>query len=146
MSNQRVVLVTGASSGVGQATARVLSRQNYQVFGTSRRPSAAEAVPGVEMVELDVGAMRMVRTVLPFMRNRRQGQIVNVSSVSGLTPIPFMGLYSASKFALEGFTEALRYEVRLFNVRVSRVEPAFLNTPMMRHRTTAVNLIDDYDQ
>src|SRR5215470_19051242 len=53
-SNQRVVLITGASSGVGQTTARLLSQKGYKVFGTSRNPASAEAMPGVEMVPLDV--------------------------------------------------------------------------------------------
>jgi NAD(P)-dependent dehydrogenase (short-subunit alcohol dehydrogenase family) len=56
MSSQRVVLVTGASSGVGQSTARLLSQKGYKVFGTSRKPSGADATSGVEMLALDVGA------------------------------------------------------------------------------------------
>jgi NAD(P)-dependent dehydrogenase (short-subunit alcohol dehydrogenase family) len=54
MSNQKVVLITGASSGVGQSTARLLSQKGYKVFGTSRNPSGAEAIPAVEMLALDV--------------------------------------------------------------------------------------------
>ena len=54
MSSQRVVLVTGASSGVGRSTARLLSQKGYKVFGTSRNPTGAEATPGVEMLALDV--------------------------------------------------------------------------------------------
>jgi NADP-dependent 3-hydroxy acid dehydrogenase YdfG len=54
MSNQKVVLVTGASSGVGQSTARLLSQKGFKVFGTSRNPASAEAIPTVEMLALDV--------------------------------------------------------------------------------------------
>jgi NADP-dependent 3-hydroxy acid dehydrogenase YdfG len=54
MSDQKVVLITGASSGVGQSTARLLSQKGYKVFGTSRNPSGAEAIPAVEMLALDV--------------------------------------------------------------------------------------------
>jgi NAD(P)-dependent dehydrogenase (short-subunit alcohol dehydrogenase family) len=54
MSNQKVVLITGASSGVGQATAGLLARNGYKVFGTSRHPAGAEAISGVEMLSLDV--------------------------------------------------------------------------------------------
>src|SRR4029434_4335715 len=56
MSNQKVVLITGASSGVGQSTARLLSQKGYKVFGTSRNPASAEAIPTLEMFALDVGS------------------------------------------------------------------------------------------
>ena len=56
MSNQKVVLVTGASSGVGQSTARLLSQKGFKVFGTSRNPANADAIPNVEMLALDIYA------------------------------------------------------------------------------------------
>jgi NADP-dependent 3-hydroxy acid dehydrogenase YdfG len=151
MSDQRMVLITGASSGVGQSTARLLARANYKVFGTSRNPFIAEAIPAVEMLPLDVragdsvrgcveavsrraghidvlinnagyelagaleelsveearaqfetnffGVVRMVNAVLPLLRRQRHGHIINVSSLSGLSPIPFLGIYSASYLA-----------------------------------------------
>ena len=61
MANQRVVLITGLSSGVGQSTARLLSQRAYRVFGTSRNPAIAETIPGVEMLPLDVRADDSVR-------------------------------------------------------------------------------------
>src|SRR5262245_62151137 len=61
MSNQQVVLITGASSGVGQSTARLLSQRGYKVFGTSRIPSSPNSLPGVEMLSLDVRADDSVR-------------------------------------------------------------------------------------
>ena len=70
------------------------------------------------------------------------------SSVSvrlGLSPIPFLGMYSASKFALEGYTEALRHEIQPFNIRVSLTEAGFLKTPMMNNRQVAANRITEYD-
>ena len=76
----------------------------------------------------------MVNAVLPQMRQQRRGHIINVSSLTGLTAIPFLGIYSASKFALEGYTEALRQEVKPFNIQVSLTEAGFLRTPMMNHR------------
>jgi NAD(P)-dependent dehydrogenase (short-subunit alcohol dehydrogenase family) len=91
------------------------------------------------------GIIRMVNAVLPSMRQRKRGHIVNVSSLSGLSPIPFLGMYSASKFALEGYTEALRHEVKPFNIHVSMVEPAFLKTEMMNHRQVGANRIADYE-
>ena len=197
MSQQKVVLVTGASSGAGQATARLLAQQGHRVFGTSRSAVPSGEEQGVTMVALDVrsdasvaacvgavsgsagrldilvnnagyeqagaleelsldeakaqfetnffGVVRMVKAVLPLMRRQMRGQIINVSSLSGLSPIPFMGMYSASKFALDGYTEALRLEVKPFNIRVSQIEPGFLRTPMMNRRQTATNPIAEYD-
>src|SRR5262245_66583518 len=87
----------------------------------------------------------MVDAVLPLMRRQKSGRIVNVGSLSGLAPIPFMGLYSASKFAVEGYTEALRHEVKPFNIHVSLTEAGLLNTPMAKHRQVGANRIADYD-
>jgi NAD(P)-dependent dehydrogenase (short-subunit alcohol dehydrogenase family) len=197
MLGKKVVLITGASSGVGQSVARLLSQRDCQVFGTSRSPGNAEAIPAVEMLPLDVrsedsvracvegvlarvsridvlinnaghelagaseevtseevktqfetnffGVVRMVNAVLPSMRQQMRGSIINVSSLTGLSPAPFLGIYSASKFALEGYTEALRHEVKPFNIHVSLVEPSFLKTPMMSHRQVAANRISQYD-
>jgi NAD(P)-dependent dehydrogenase (short-subunit alcohol dehydrogenase family) len=197
MPNQRVVLITGASSGVGQSTARLLAQRGYRVFGTSRNPDRAEITPGVDMLPLDVraddsvracveavfnrgghpdvlinnaayelagaleelsseearaqfetnffGVVRMINAVLPFMRQRKRGHIINVSSLSGLSAIPFLGIYSASKFALEGYTEALRHEVKPFNIHVSLTEAGFLRTPMMNNRQVGANRITEYD-
>jgi NAD(P)-dependent dehydrogenase (short-subunit alcohol dehydrogenase family) len=192
-----VVLITGASSGVGQATARLLAQHGHRVFGTSRNPDAAERIPAVEMLPLDVrvddsvracvaaaverggrldvlinnaghelagaleelspeeakdqfetnffGVARMVTAVLPHMRRQKSGHIVNVGSLSGLSPIPFLGVYSASKFALEGYTEVLRHELKPFGIRVSLTEAGFLRTPMMNNRRVAAHRIADYN-
>ena len=197
MSAQRVVLITGASSGVGQATAQLLSRHGFKVFGTSRHSATAESASAVEMLPLDVrmddsvracveyvlnrggrldvlinnagyelagaleelsseearaqfetnffGVVRMVDAVLPLMRRQKSGHIVNVSSLSGLSAIPFLGIYSASKFALEGYTEALRHEVKPFNIHASMTEAGFLKTPMMHHRQLGANRIAEYE-
>ena len=72
--------------------------------------------------------MELIRLVLPRMREKRQGQILNVSSVGGMMAMPTMALYSASKFALEGATEALWYEVRPWNIKVSLVQPGFIHS------------------
>jgi short-subunit dehydrogenase len=91
------------------------------------------------------GVVRMVNAVLPFMRQHKRGHIINVSSLTGLSPIPFLGIYSASKFALEGYTEALRHEVRPFNIHVSLTEAGFLKTPMMNNRQVAAHRMTEYD-
>lgn len=174
IAEQKVALVTGASSGFGRAAAARLVSMGYRVFGSSR--SGDGGVPGVEMLALDVdhddsvrrcigellrrarrvdvvvnnagramvgaceetsaeearalfetnvfGPMRIVAAVLPTMREQRRGAIVNVGSLSGFIGVPFHGVYSASKHALAGYTEALRHEVRSFGVNVSLIEPA----------------------
>ncbi|TNF84652.1 oxidoreductase [Pseudomonas sp. ICMP22404] len=180
MSNAKVVLVTGVSSGIGRATAQLFVRQGCQVFGTVRSVTQSDPLPGVELVEMDVrddasvqraietviaqakrvdvlinnaggslvgsveetsiaeaqslfdtnvwGVLRTTHAVLPHMREQRSGRIVNVSSVLGFLPAPYMGLYSASKHAVEGMSESLDHEVRKFGVRVVLVEPSFTKT------------------
>jgi short-subunit dehydrogenase len=185
--NQPVVLVTGASSGIGLALARKLWRSNYRVVVTARtsslvrfedepfcdnarfliRPLDVTSSPerqvliaemqthwgGIDLLinnagigyrsviehtsEADrlmvletnyLGPMALIQLVLPSMRHKRSGRIINVSSVSGMMAMPTMGSYSASKFALEGATEALWYEVRPWNIKVSLVEPGFVHS------------------
>jgi NADP-dependent 3-hydroxy acid dehydrogenase YdfG len=70
MADQTVVLITGASSGVGQSTARLLAQKNYRVFGTSRNPAQAEGIPGVEMLPLDVRADDSVRACVAAVSSR----------------------------------------------------------------------------
>ncbi len=74
------------------------------------------------------GPMELTRLVLPYMRAQRYGRIINVSSVGGMMAMPTMTVYSASKFALEGASEALYYEVRPWNIRVTLVQPGFINS------------------
>lgn len=173
MSNQRVVVVTGASSGIGRACAMYLATRGWQVWGASRRTDNCDE--GVANVALDVdddasvergigtvlqnagridavvnnagfgfagsvedtspaearaqletnviGVLRICRAVLPHMRARGSGHIVNVSSIAGRVAVPFQGIYCASKFAVEGLTEALRHEVADMGIAVALVEP-----------------------
>ncbi|MDR3368265.1 oxidoreductase [Rhodoferax sp.] len=74
------------------------------------------------------GILRTSQAVLPHMRAQGSGRIVNVSSVLGFLPAPYMGLYAAAKHAVEGMSETLDHEVRQFGVRVSLVEPGFTKT------------------
>lgn len=91
------------------------------------------------------GALRTSQAVLPHMREQRAGRIVNVSSVLGFLPAPFMGLYSASKHALEGMSETLDHEVRNFGVRVVLVEPSYTNTNLDLNAPEASGKIAAYD-
>lgn len=75
-----------------------------------------------------VGPVELTRLVLPAMRRKRAGRILNVSSVSGMMAMPTMAIYSASKFALEGATEALFYEVRPWNIHVTLIMPGFIHS------------------
>ncbi len=74
------------------------------------------------------GAFRLCREVLPQMRAQGGGLIINVSSMAGLSALPFQSTYSAAKFALEGMSEALRMEVRQFGIDVCLVEPGDFRT------------------
>jgi short-subunit dehydrogenase len=94
--------------------------------------SVLEHVSNAERLQqMDVNylaPMDLIRLVLPGMRARHSGRIINVSSVGGMMAMPTMAIYSASKFALEGATEALYYEVRPWNIRVSMVQPGFIHS------------------
>ena len=90
------------------------------------------------------GAVRVTDAVLPIMRRQRHGHIINMSSLAGLVGIPGQGFYSASKFALEGYTEALSMEVEQFNIVVSLIEPGFFKTHLHREMQRGAKKHDDY--
>jgi NAD(P)-dependent dehydrogenase (short-subunit alcohol dehydrogenase family) len=92
------------------------------------------------------GVMRTIQAVLPHMREQRSGRIVNVSSVLGFLPAPYMGLYSASKHAIEGFSETLDHEVRQFGIRVTLVEPAYTKTSLEANSPKAKSKLVAYDR
>ncbi len=176
------VLITGASSGIGAATARAFLDAGWRVYATARDvadigdladagcrtasldvtddAAVADVVDLVEdetdgldclvnnagygqfgvVADVDVAAMRaqfdvnvfgpyrLIRAVLPRMRERGQGTIVNVSSVAGWFPLPAKGAYNASKFALRGLTETLQAELDGVGVDVVLVDPEFVET------------------
>ena len=135
-----VALVTGASSGIGQAAARAFVEAGFEVVGTSRHASGLTDRDGVTFHDLDVtsdesvstlvrfGLIRMTKAVLPHMRSQGRGRIINISSVLGLVPAPYMASYGATKHAIEGYSESVDHEVREHGVRVLLVEPAYTRT------------------
>jgi NAD(P)-dependent dehydrogenase (short-subunit alcohol dehydrogenase family) len=186
MTTQRNVLVTGASSGIGRATALELASRGHSVFAAARRAEQldelASASERIEAVPVDVtdresvqaaatrvdeltddygidvlingagyalggpvetlssdavqhqfqtnvfGLLDVTRAFLPRMRERRSGRLINVSSVVGRVAFPGMGVYSATKFALEALSDALRMELAPFGVAVVLIEPGFVKT------------------
>lgn len=99
--------------------------------GVSYRAVQEHLTEDDEFDQFDVNyfaPMRLIRRVLPYMRQQRFGRIINVSSVGGMMAMPTMSVYSASKFALEGASEGLWYELRPWNISVSLVQPGFINS------------------
>jgi short-subunit dehydrogenase len=91
------------------------------------------------------GVARVTREVLPIMRMQKEGQIINISSVGGILSSPFEGFYIASKHAVEGYTEALRLEVKGLGIRVSLIEPGFFKTGLFGAEVAARSHIEAYD-
>jgi NAD(P)-dependent dehydrogenase (short-subunit alcohol dehydrogenase family) len=191
------ILVTGASRGIGLATALAFARAGHKVAATMRNPAAAPELArtavaeglAVSVVTMDVdddasvkqavqrvevelgpievlvnnagiertgsveempvsdfrdvmetncfGAIRCIQAVLPGMRARRSGCIVNVTSISGKLASSPMGAYAASKFALEAVSECLAQEVKPYGIRVCVVEPGIIDTDMARDISVA---------
>jgi short-subunit dehydrogenase len=107
------------------------------IFQSISRPSASYRAVVEHMSEPEeqhqfdtnyFGAVGLIRLVLPYMREIGRGKIINVSSVSGMLAMPTMGSYSASKYALEGLSEALWYEVRPLGINVSLIQPGFVKS------------------
>jgi short-subunit dehydrogenase len=92
------------------------------------------------------GAVLMTRAVIPHMRQKKSGLILNISSILGLVPMPFGALYSASKHALEGYSESLDHELRSQNIRVSLIEPAYTNTSLGANLLEPDNKVSFYDE
>ncbi|MGL6161203.1 oxidoreductase [Microbulbifer sp.] len=113
------------------------------LLGATEETSIAEAQSLFDTNVL--GILRTTRAVLPHMREQGSGRIVNVSSVLGFLPAPYMGLYSASKHAVEGLSETLDHEVRKFGIRVALVEPSFTKTNLDINAPQAAAKIPAYD-
>lgn len=179
----KVVLITGASSGIGREVAKLFQTKNWKVAATMRSPDKAEdlqRIADVECFRLDVtdvdsirsaiggalekfgridavvnnagygligpfeaatseqiekqfqtnvfGLMNVTREILPYFREQKRGYIVNVASVGGRLTFPLYSLYNATKWAVEGFSESLQYELEQFNIRVKIIEPGPIKT------------------
>jgi NAD(P)-dependent dehydrogenase (short-subunit alcohol dehydrogenase family) len=113
----------------------VINNAGIAVAGAVEDVPIAEAK---EQFEVNFfGTLRVCRAVLPAMRAQRSGFIINVSSIAGLAAVPYQGLYSASKFALEGLCESLRMETSGLGVRVVLIEPGDHRTALTQNRRTA---------
>jgi NAD(P)-dependent dehydrogenase (short-subunit alcohol dehydrogenase family) len=176
---KKTVLITGASSGIGKASAKYFMSQGWNVIATMRTPENGKNLAGLDNVwvtHLDVqnhdsirqaieagiarfgkidalinnagfslfgvfetiarekiqeqfdvnvfGIMDVTRAILPHFRNNKSGLIINISSRAGLVGLPMISLYCATKYALEGFSESLAYELASQNIVVKIVEPS----------------------
>src|SRR5262252_157978 len=107
------VLVNNAGIGSAGVTEAFTAEQATVIFDTNV-----------------IGLLRVTRAVLPSMRQQRDGLIINIGSILGRVTFPFLGIYGASKFAVEALTDSLRYEVSQFGVEVVEVQPSAFPTPM----------------
>jgi NAD(P)-dependent dehydrogenase (short-subunit alcohol dehydrogenase family) len=128
------------------ATGRIdvlVNNAGVALAGALEETSIAEAK---ELFETNFfGALRTTTAVLPHMRSARRGRIIFVSSVLGFLPAPFMGIYAASKHAIEAYAETLDHEVRAFGIRSILVEPSFTATRLVKHQRTTAQRIPAYD-
>jgi len=92
-----------------------------------------------------LGLVYVTREVLPHMRNQGSGTIINFSSIGGLMGLPFQSFYSAAKFATEGFSEALRMEVKKFNIKVVMINPGDFNTSNSANRRNFLSPSEEGD-
>ena len=122
----------------------LLNNAGYAVMG------AMEASPETSIrKQFDVNVLGMInvtKAVLPFMRSRKNGIIINLSSVFGVAAFPFFSLYNASKFAVEGLSESLQFELRPLDIKVKIIEPGGYNTNFGTSSMDAVGNgnIEDY--
>jgi NAD(P)-dependent dehydrogenase (short-subunit alcohol dehydrogenase family) len=130
--------VQAGVAGIVEREGRVdalVAAAGWGIAGAAEDTSIAEAKAQFETNFW--GCVRVVQAVLPHMRTQQRGRIVLISSIGGVIGIPFQAYYSASKFALEGFAEALAYEVAPFGVQVTLVQPGNIATDFTARRQFA---------
>jgi len=195
MTEKKVILITGISSGFGKETSSLLAQNGHIVYGTVRKPS--EINPFVHVLQMDLmnldsvtkvvdtileekgridvlinnagmhtggpietllteyikmqmetnftGFVHLTREILPVMRKQCGGTIINIGSIGGLMGLPFQGYYSAAKFAMEGFSEALRMEVKQFGIKVVVVNPGDFHTNNTANRRSFLAVSGEND-
>lgn len=114
------------------------------IIGAVEETSVAEAISLFDTNVFSI--LRTTQAILPYMRAQRAGRIINISSVLGFLPAPYMGAYAATKHAVEGLSETLDHEVRQYGIRVSLVEPSFTRTNLDVNASQVAGLIKDYDE
>ncbi|MBS3903129.1 MAG: SDR family oxidoreductase [Anaplasmataceae bacterium] len=187
---QKVVLISGATSGIGLETAKAFQKKGWKIWAGFREhiPDELKALKKIDFCHLDVtndllvlsaiedilkkdgridalincagygligveesvtineakhlfdvnffGSLRLIQAVLPTMREQKSGHIINISSGVGVHSLPGLGLYSASKFAIEGLSESLAATLSHWNIKVSIVEPGFVKNDWGTHCVT----------
>lgn len=202
MTDQKVAVVTGSSSGIGLETSLMLARNDYTTYATMRTPDKKVVIKTTEekenlpikVVQLDVtddksvksaidminsesgridvlvnnagyalggaledlsmeeikaqyetnllGLIRVTQAVLPIMRRQKSGIIVNLSSAAGIFGIPGASAYTSTKFAVEGLSESIGYELEPFGIKVVLIEPGFVKTNFANAMVLAKNSQD----
>ncbi|MDV6235810.1 SDR family oxidoreductase [Leptospira ellisii] len=181
--NRKTVLITGSSSGIGKAAAKLFQKKGWNVIASMRNPekeSELKGLPNLILSKLDVteqdtidktiregiktfgkidvivnnagyglvgpfegaskeqvrrqfdtnvfGLMDVIRSILPHFRENKRGKILNVASMGGRITFPLYSLYHSTKWAVEGFTESLQYELQPLGIQVKLIEPGAIAT------------------
>src|SRR5438046_8955999 len=120
----------------------LVNNAGYSIAGALEETSIEEAH---RLFETNFfGVLCVTQAVLPSMRRHRYGRIVNISSMFGVLPGPYRGMYVASKHALEGYTKTLDHEVRTFGIRAALVEPVYTKTKITANEKTVQTSIQAY--
>ena len=202
MTNSKVVLITGCSSGIGFATAIEFSKNNFITYPTMRDLTKKTQLESQiecpeNILQLDVtddssidnaiktivnkhkkidilvnnagyglfgsfedtsieefrdqmesdffGAIRLMKQVIPIMKKNKSGKIINISSIAGRVGFPIIPAYVTSKFALEGLTESLRYELKKLGIQLTLIEPGAVNSKFFENKVLSKNALRNPD-
>ncbi len=139
--------VSGAVDATLDAFGRIDVLVNNAGYGSMGGVEEISAEEIRRQFEVNVfGVLNVTRAVLPHMRERRQGHIINISSVGGFVGVPGFGIYNGTKFAVEGISEALALETEPLGIRITIVEPGAFRTDWAGRSLEAAPEIDDYKE